>query len=99
MNANRQFKRTHLSRLAAVAALLLALATPAFAQGQQSVQPEGARVAASATVAFRIVVRETVRLDEKNLVANVVRNDRNSPPEQRQVADLGNMQLVTLARP
>lgn len=62
-------------------------------------QPEGGRVAASATVTFRIVVRETVRLDEKNLVANVVRNDRNTPPEQRQVADLGNMQLVTLARP
>lgn len=99
MNANRQFKRPPLSRLAAVAALLLALATPAFAQGQLTVQPEGGRVAASATVTFRIVVRETVRLDEKNLVANVVRNDRNSPPEQRQVADLGNMQLVTLARP
>lgn len=99
MNANRQFKRPPLPRLAAVAALLLALATPAFAQGQLTVQPEGGRVAASATVTFRIVVRETVRLDEKNLVANVVRNDRNSPPEQRQVADLGNMQLVTLARP
>lgn len=99
MNANRQFKRAPLPRLAAVAALLLALATPAFAQGQLTVQPEGGRVAASATVTFRIVVRETVRLDEKNLVANVVRNDRNSPPEQRQVADLGNMQLVTLARP
>ncbi|MCM2356040.1 MAG: hypothetical protein NDI68_05060 [Arenimonas sp.] len=99
MNANRQFKRPPLPRLAAFAALLLALATPAFAQGQLTVQPEGGRVAASATVTFRIVVRETVRLDEKNLVANVVRNDRNSPPEQRQVADLGNMQLVTLARP
>lgn len=99
MNANSQFKRPPLPRLAAVAALLLALATPAFAQGQLAVQPEGGRVAASATVTFRIIVRETVRLDEKNLVANVVRNDRNSPPEQRQVADLGNMQLVTLARP
>ncbi|KFN46226.1 hypothetical protein N790_02160 [Arenimonas malthae CC-JY-1] len=99
MNANRQFKRPHLPRLAAVAALLLAMSAPAFAQGQLAVQPEGGRVAASATVTFRIVVRETVRLDEKNLVANVVRNDRNSPPEQRQVADLGNMQLVTLARP
>ena len=99
MNANRQFKRPHLPRLAAVAALLLAMATPAFAQGQLAVQPEGSRAAASASVTFRIVVRETVRLDEKNLVANVVRNDRNSPPEQRQVADLGNMQLVTLARP
>ncbi|MBW8312678.1 MAG: hypothetical protein K0M64_11680 [Rhizobium sp.] len=99
MNANRQFKRPPLPRLAAVAALLLALATPAFAQGQMAVQPDGGRVAASATVTFRVIVRETVRLDEKNLVANVVRNDRNSPPEQRQVADLGNMQLVTLARP
>lgn len=99
MNANCQFKRPHLPRLAAVAALLLAMSAPAFAQGQLTVQPEGGRVAASATVTFRIVVRETVRLDEKNLVANVVRNDRNSPPEQRQVADLGNMQLVTLARP
>ncbi|MBY4599389.1 hypothetical protein K3217_28105 [bacterium BD-1] len=99
MNADRQFKRPHLPRLAAVAALLLAFASPAFAQGQLAVQPDGGRVAASATVTFRIIVRETVRLDEKNLAANVVRNDRRSPPEQRQVADLGNLQLVTLARP
>lgn len=99
MNANRQFKRPHLPRLAAVAALLMALATPAFAQGQFAAQPEAGRVAGSASVTFRIIVRETVRLDEKNLAANVVRHDRNTPPEQRQVADLGNMQLVTLARP
>lgn len=99
MNANRQFKRPHLPRLAAVAALLLALAAPAFAQGQMAAQPDGGRVAASAAVTFRVIVRETVRLDEKNLAANVVRNDRNAPPEQRQVAELGNLQVVTLARP
>ena len=39
MTANRQFKRPHLPRLAAVAALLLALAAPAFAQGQMAAQP------------------------------------------------------------
>lgn len=99
MNADRQFKRPHLPRLAALAALLMALAAPAFANSELSVQPDGGRVAASATVTFRVIVLEAVRLDEKSLVANVVRNDRNSPPEQRQVAELGNMQLVTLARP
>ncbi|ODS63224.1 MAG: hypothetical protein ABS41_08705 [Arenimonas sp. SCN 70-307] len=99
MNIDRKHGPGKSFRLAALCALALAFAQPALAQGEfASAQPQ-AKVSASATVSFRIVVRETVRMDAQALVANVAPRDLRSPPQQRQVDLLDGMQRVTLARP
>jgi|GEM_PF-4800188 len=99
MNIDRKHGLAKSLRLAAVCALALAFAQPALAQGEvASAQPQ-AKVSASASVSFRIVVSETVRLDAESLVADAAQRDPRSPPQQRQVDSLDGIQRVTLARP
>ncbi|MDY0021474.1 hypothetical protein [Arenimonas caeni] len=99
MNVERKHRIAKLPRLAALCALLLAFAQPALAQGEVSLAPQGGKVSASATVTFRIVVPEAVRMDARDLVAEVAPADRRSPPQQRRVDEFDGIQRVTLARP
>ena len=99
MNIPRIAKPAFLARLAAVATLAFAIATPAFAQGELSVARDGGRVSASATVVFRIVVPEKVMFDSKSLGETQQVRAAHKPPVQREVADLGDRRLVTLATP
>lgn len=78
---------------------MLAFAQPALAQGELSVGPAAGRVAASATIQFKIVVHEVVRFDAKHFAGNAAPRDLRSPPQQRTVERQGDLQLVTLARP
>ena len=99
MNVERKHRIAPLARLAALLALAFAFAQPALAQGELSVAAEGGKVSASATVTFKIVVRETVRLDARQLAGEVASVDRRSPPQQRQVDAFDGLQRVTLVRP
>lgn len=99
MNVERKHRLAKSFRLAALCALAFAFAQPALAQGElASAQPQS-KVSASASVSFRIVVLETVRMDAQALVADVAPRDLRSPPQQRRVDLLDGMQRVTLARP
>ena len=99
MDAKRFDKPAFLARLAVVAALAFAIAMPALAQGEFAVAREGGRVAASATLHFRIVVPEKVVFDSQSLGMKQQARADNKPAVQRQVADLGDRKLVTLANP
>lgn len=99
MKVERKHRIAALSRLAALCALALAFAQPALAQGELAVAPQGSPLSASASITFRIVVRESVRIDDRDLVAAVAQADLRSPPQQRLVDELDGMQRVTLARP
>ena len=99
MNMERQRRIANLPRLAALCVLALGFAQPVLAQGELAAAPQGGKVSASATVTFRIVVRETVRLDARHLVADVASHDRRSPAQHRRVDVFDDMQVVTLARP
>ena len=96
MNAER---KPLIARLAALCLLAFAFAQPALAQGEMAVGPQNGKVSASASITFRIVVRESVRMDANSLVADAGRVDLRSPPQQRRVDQLDGMQRVTLARP
>lgn len=99
MNAKNLAKPAFLFRLAACAALAMAIAQPAFAQGELAVGSDGARVSASATVNFRIVIRENVRFDSKSLGTEQQARKEHMPKVQRLVAMHDGMQQVTLATP
>lgn len=99
MNAKSFAKPAPLLRLAACAAMAMAIAQPAFAQGELAVGSDGARVSASATVNFRIVIRENVRFDSKSLGTEQQARKAHMPQVQRLVAMQGGMQQVTLATP
>lgn len=99
MNVDRKHRIALPSRLAALCALALAFAQPALAQGELSVAAEGGKASASASLVFRVVIREAVRMDGRDLVAEVASKDLRSPPQQRRVERLDGQQLVTLARP
>lgn len=99
MDAKRFDKPAFLVRLAAVAALAFAIATPALAQGEFAVAHDGGRVSASATLHFRIVVPEKVVFDSQSLGEKQQARPANKPAVQRSVADLGDRRLVTLANP
>ena len=99
MNAKRLAKPALLFRLAAIAALAMALAQPALAQGELSVGSKGAKVSASATVRFKIVIRENVRFDSKSLGVEQQPRKAHMPQVQRLVAMHEGLQQVTLATP
>lgn len=99
MNVERKHRIAPLARLGALLVLAFAIVQPAFAQGELGVAADGGRVSASATVTFKIVVREAVRMDARHLAGEVASRDRRSPPEQRQVDAFDGLQRVTLARP
>ena len=99
MDMERKHRFAPLARFGALLALSFAFAQPALAQGELAVAANGGKVSASATVTFKIVVRETVRFDERHLVADVASQDRRSPPQQRQVDAFDGLQRVTLVRP
>lgn len=98
MNVTRHSKSA-LRRVAAAAALVLAFTQPALAQGEFAVGGDGARVSASATVAFRIVVREDLRFDNESLGAQQQRRKLHMPQVQRLVAALDGRQQVTMSAP
>lgn len=85
-------------RLAALAALALAFAQPVLAQSEFAEAPQG-KVSASSSITFRIIVRESVKLDAQAMVADAGRSDLRSPPPQRKIDVLDGMQRITLARP
>ena len=99
MDMERKHRITRLCRFAALFALAFAFAQPALAQGELAIAANGGKVSASATVTFKIVVREAVRFDARHLVADIDSQDRRSPPQQRQVDALDGLQRVTLVRP
>lgn len=99
MNAERNPLIARLARLGALCLLAFAFAQPALAQGEMAVGPQNGKVSASASITFRIVVRESVRIDANSLAADVASNDLRSPPQQRRVDRFDGMQRVTLARP
>lgn len=92
-------KPARLPFLVMAAALLLAIAQPALAKGDLAAGTGGGRVAASATIQFKIVVHEVVRFEAKHFAGNAAPRDLRSPPQQRSVEQLGGLQMVTLARP
>ena len=99
MNAKRLAKPALLLRLAAGAVLAMALAQPALAKGELSVAGEGARVSASATLHFKIVIPENVRFDSKSLGVEQQPRKAHMPQVQRLVAMHEGLQQVTLATP
>lgn len=99
MNMERKHRIAPLARLAALCALAFAFAQPALAQGELAIAPQAGKVSASASITFRIVVPETVRISENDLVQAVAPADLRSPPQQRRVDVLDGLQRVTLARP
>ncbi|KFL36924.1 hypothetical protein [Arenimonas donghaensis] len=99
MNAKRLANSARLIRLSACAVLAMAMAQPAFAQGELAVSSDGARVSASATVSFKIVIRENVRFDSKSLGMEQQARKAHMPQVQRLVAMHDDMQQVTLATP
>lgn len=99
MNVDRKHRNALPARLAALCALVLAFAQPALAQGEVSVATQGSKASASASLVFRVVIPEAVRMDGRDLVAEVDSKDLRSPPQQRRVDVLDGQQLVTLARP
>lgn len=99
MNAQRLAKPALLLRLAACAALAMAFAQPALAKGGFVVGGDGAKVSASATLHFKIVVPENVRFDSKSLGVEQQRRQPHMPPVQRLVAMHEGLQQVTLATP
>ncbi|GAB2651745.1 hypothetical protein [Arenimonas aestuarii] len=99
MNAKRLAKPALLVRLAACAALAMAVAQPALAKGEFAVGGEGAKVSASATIHFKIVVPENVRFDSKSLGTEQQRRLPHMPQVQRMVAMHDGLQQVTLATP
>lgn len=99
MNAKRLAKSAALVRLAAFAVLAVCFAQPALAQGELSVGSSGATVSASATVSFKIVVRENVRFDSADLGLKQQSRKPHMPQMQRLVAMNDGMQQVTLATP
>lgn len=99
MNAKRLAKPALLFRLAAIAALAMALAQPALAKGEFSVGSEGAKVSASATLRFKIVIPENVRFDSRSLGTEQQPRKPHMPQVQRLVAVHDGLQQVTLATP
>lgn len=82
------------------ASIVLALALCAFGIGNALANASGPaaggsnQVSASATIHFRIVVAETLRIDGPQQ-----HQSATAPTTTRTVADRGDHQLVTLARP
>lgn len=99
MNAKRFARPARLLRLVAGAALAMALAQPALAKGEFAVGGEGARVSASATLRFKIVIPENVRFDSKSLGVEQQSRKPHVPQVQRQVTMGDGLQQVTLATP
>ncbi|WP_374604195.1 hypothetical protein [Arenimonas sp.] len=99
MNAKRLAKPALLFRLAACAALAMAFAQPALAKGDFAVGSEGAKVSASATLRFKIVIPEDVRFDSKSLGLEQQPRKAHMPQVQRLVAMRDGRQQVTLATP
>jgi len=90
--------RNQSARVFASTALVLALS--AFGIGTALATPPGPapngsnKVQASATIQFRIVVAETLRLDGPQQ-----RQSATAPTTTHTVADLGDHRMVTVARP
>lgn len=99
MNAKRPVRPSRLYRLAACAALAIAIAPPALAQSELSVGNQGARTSASATLHFRVVIRENLRFDSKTLGTRQQARKAHMPQVQRRVAMHDGLQQVTLATP
>jgi len=99
MNAKRLAQPNRLLRFAACAVLAMAITQPALAQGELAVGSDGARVSASATVTFKIVIRENLRFDSTSLGMKQQARKAHMPQVQRLVAMHDGMQQVTLATP
>ena len=80
----------------AALALLLALAWSGTARADDTAvrAPSTSGQSATATVGFRIVIREVLRLDDQ-----VQRVAATAPQTTRSVDLVGNRRIVTLARP